>query len=425
MKAKVLTVFWLLASLTAWGQNLEQCRELARNHYPEMKQYDLIAQTEAYSVSNAKRAWIPQLVLSAQATYQSATVTYPEALSKMLTAYGMENVGIQKDQYKIALDLYQNIWDGGAAKAGEKIAKAEAEVQRNSVDVNLYDLYQRVDNLYFGILLLNEKKEITSLRMDLLRSNWQKIQSYVKNGVALQADADALEAELLVATQQLEQLKSSEEAYRLMLGLFIGQPLADGPLERPAAISIESKNNNRPEWQLFEAKHQQLQAQKEAITATVMPRFNLFAQGFYGYPGLDMFKAMSSTDWHLDGIVGVKMQWNIGSLYTYKNNIDKLNTAQQTLAIQKELFAFNTSLKTTGEDKEISRLSKAIESDQAIVKLRQSIRKAAESRLENGDINTTDLLQKITDENVAIQNKAAHEIELLQAQYRLKHTLNQ
>ena len=180
MKAKVLTVVWLLTSWVATAQNLDQCRELARNNYPEIKQYDLIAQTEAYSVSNAKRAWIPQLVLSAQATYQSATVTYPDALSKLLTSYGMENVGIQKDQYKIALDLYQNIWDGGASKANEKMAKAEAEVQRNSVDVNLYDLYQRVDNLYFGILLLNEKKEITSLRMDLLRSNWQKIQSYVK-----------------------------------------------------------------------------------------------------------------------------------------------------------------------------------------------------------------------------------------------------
>lgn len=425
MKAKVLTVVWLLTSWVATAQNLDQCRELARNNYPEIKQYDLIAQTEAYSVSNAKRAWIPQLVLSAQATYQSATVTYPDALSKLLTSYGMENVGIQKDQYKIALDLYQNIWDGGAAKAGEEMAKAEANVQRSSVDVNLYDLYQRVDNLYFGILLLAEKQTQTTLRMDLLRSNWEKLQSYVKNGVALQADADALQAELLVAEQQLEQLKSSEEAYRLMLSLFIGQPLANTPLERPVEITLADKSNNRPELQLLEAKFQQLEAQKDAITATVMPRFNLFAQGYYGYPGLDMFKAMSSTEWSLNGIVGVKMQWNIGSLYTYKNTIDKLNTAQQSLAVQKELFEFNTSLKTTGEDKEISRLKKALEADEAIIQLRQSIRKAAESKLENGDINTTDLLQKITDENVAIQNKVSHEIELLQAEYRLKHTLNQ
>ena len=425
MKWKLLTLIFSLATLSISAQTLDECRALARENYPEIKQYDLISQTEDYSVSNAKRAWIPQFVLSAQATYQSATVTYPEALSKMLTSYGMENVGIQKDQYKIALDLYQNIWDGGMAKANEDIAKAEAAAQRSTIDVNLYDLYSRIDNLYFGILLLSEKQNQTKMRIELLENNLNKIKSFVRNGVAMQADADALEAELMVARQQLDQIITSEDAYRQMLSIFIGKELTAGPLTRPEEASPLSYENNRPELQLFEAKLGQLEAQKKAITATIMPRFNLFAQGFYGYPGLDMFKAMSSTDWHLDGIVGIKMQWNLGSFYTYKNNLDKLETAVQTLAVQKEVFEFNTSLKTTQEDKEITRLKKAIATDQQIVKLRESVRKAAESKLRNGEINTTDLLQKITDENVAIQNKTSHEIELLQAEYRLKHTLNQ
>ncbi len=425
MKLRLFTFILLLCTINLSAQTLEECRELARENYPEIKQYDLISQTEDYSVSNAKRAWIPQIILSAQATYQSATVTYPEALSNLLIAHGMENVEIQKDQYKIALDIYQNIWDGGVAKANEEIAKAEAEAQRRNVDVNLYELYSRIDNLYFGILLLEEKQKQTNMRIELLESNLKKIKSYVQNGVAMQSDADALEAEILVANQQLDQIKNTEEAYRQMLSIFIGKELTNNPLTRPEEASPMSYINNRPELQIFEAKTNQIQAQKRALTATVMPRFNLFAQGFYGYPGLDMFKAMSSTEWSLNGIVGIKMQWNIGSFYTYKNNLNKLETAQQTLEVQKELFEFNTTLKTTQEDREIERLKKAIESDEQIVKLRESVRKAAESKLENGDINTTDLLQKITDENIAIQNKTCHEIELLQAKYRLKHTLNQ
>ncbi len=425
MKQFFLTLFAVVCTAASSGQSLEECRHLAREHYPEIRQYDLIAQTEQYNLSNAARAWIPQVTLSGQATYQSATPTYPEAFKTILQANGIEMAGISRDQYKIAVDVSQHIWDGGKSKADKAIAEAEAEEQRSRVDVSLYDLQSRIDNLYFGILLLDERKAQTEVLIEVLASNLARLQTYYKNGVAMQADVDAVEAELLTARQTLVQVESSRASYRRMLEIFIGQPLAAENLERPAMQQLQSRTSARPELALFEAQEGKLEAQCKAINASLMPRFSAFAQGYYGYPGLDMFKSMVSSAWTPNAIIGVRMSWNIGAFYTKKNNLEKLNAAEKQIAVQRDVFLFNTQMQITQDDGEIARLRQAIADDSRIVELRRRVRMAAESQLENGVIDATDLLRKITDETSASLARSTHEIELLQATYRLKTTLNQ
>ena len=425
MKQFFLTLFAVVCTAASSGQSLEECRHLAREHYPEIRQYDLIAQTEQYNLSNAARAWIPQVTLSGQATYQSATPTYPEAFNTILQANGIEMAGISRDQYKIAVDVSQHIWDGGKSKADKAIAEAEAEEQRSRVDVSLYDLQSRVDNLYFGILLLDERKAQTEALIEVLASNLARLQTYYKNGVAMQADVDAVEAELLTARQTLVQVESSRASYRRMLEIFIGQPLANNNLERHAMPQLQSRTSARPELALFEAQESKLEAQRKAINASLMPRFSAFAQGYYGYPGLDMFKSMVSDKWTPNAIVGVRMSWNIGAFYTKRNNLEKLNAAEKQIAVQRDVFLFNTQMQTTQDDGEIARLRQAITDDSRIVELRRRVRMAAESQLKNGVIDATDLLRKISDETAAALARSTHEIELLQATYRLKTTLNQ
>ena len=425
MKRTFLLLFMVLTALVARAQTLEECYSLAQEHYPEIRQYDLIAETEQYNISNAARAWIPQVVLSGQATYQSATPTYPEAFNAMIAANGLDMSGIRKDQYKVAIDVSQNIWDGGQSKANREIAEAEAAVERSRVDVSLYDLQSRIQNLYFGILLLDERVAQTETLIEVLDANLNRIRTYYKNGVAMQSDVDAVEAELLTARQTLSQVEASRASYRRMLEVFIGQPLTDKTLTRPAMVEVASRTSARPELTMFEAQSNILSAQRNAITASVMPRFSAFAQGYYGYPGLDMFKSMVSSEWTLNGIVGVRMSWNIGAFYTKKNNLSKLDAAERQIAVQRDVFLFNTGMQTTQDDGEIARLRSAIEDDNRIVELRRSVRMAAESRLENGVIDATDLLRKIADETTATLNRSTHEIELLQAIYRLKTTLNQ
>ena len=425
MKRFFLTLFAVVCAAASRGQSLDECRRLAREHYPEIRQYDLIAQTEQYNLSNAARAWIPQVALSGQATYQSATPTYPEAFKTILQANGIEMAGIRRDQYKVSIDVSQHIWDGGKSRADKAIAKAEAEEQRSRVDVSLYDLQSRVDNLYFGILLLDERKAQTEVLIELLASNLARLQTYYKNGVAMQADVDAVEAELLAARQTLGQVESSRMSYRRMLEIFIGQPLTADNLERPAMQQLQSRTLARPELALFEAQESILTAQRKAINVSLMPRFSAFAQVYYGYPGLDMFKSMVSSDLSFNAIAGVRVSWNIGAFYTKRNNLQKLNAAEKQIAVQRDVFLFNTQMQTTQDDGEIARLRQAITDDSRIVELRCRVRMAAESQLKNGVIDATDLLRKISDETAAALARSTHEIELLQSIYRLKTTLNQ
>jgi outer membrane protein TolC len=425
MKRLAFTLLSIFIVISVNAQTLEECRRLAREHYPEIKQYNLISLTEQYNLSNAARGWIPQILIAGQATYQNATTAYPDAFKALLQANGIDAEGLQKEQYRVAVDISQNIWDGGESKVKRAIASAEAAEQRSQVDVNLNQLQSRVDALYFSILLLDERIAQTEAQIGILDSNLSRMIAYYNNGVAMQSDVDAVEAELLTARQMLAQIESSRASYRKILEIFIGQEISSDTLTRPEMTLIADRTIIRPELKLFDALENKIEAQRAAINSSIMPRLSLFAQAYYGYPGLDLFESMSSTKWTPNAIVGVRMYWSISSFYTKKNNFNKLNTALQQVAVQRDVFLFNTQMQITREDGEIARLRKALEDDARIVELRRSVRMAAESKLRNGVINPTDLLQKITEETTAVLNKNMHEIELLQAIYRLKHTLNQ
>ena len=425
MKRIALLCGCLLAGLSAGAQvTLDECRRLAREHYPEIRQYDLVRRTEEYTLSNARRAWLPQLSFAAQATWQTEVPSFPNALAGMLAQQGIDMPGMNKDQYKAALELNQTLWDGGKSEADKRIARAEAAEQARSADVDLYALQGRVDNLFFGILLLDERIAQTQLTLDLLRSNLEKVRALQRNGVAMQSDADAVEAELLTVNQQLTQVTASRDSYRRMLEIFTGRPLGGEQLERPDASEPRSMESSRPELALFDATADKLTAQERLVKAATRPRFGLFAQGYYGYPGMDYFQSMMSPDWSWNAMAGVKMSWNFGAYYTRKNSLAKLRTAKEQVEMQREIFLFNTRLQTAEESGDIARLRKALADDDRIVALRRSVREAAESKLRNGVIDTDDLLRKITDEAAAATARSAREIELLQTIYELKHTIN-
>lgn len=425
MKRIILSILFAGFSASVFAQmTLETCQELAREHYPEVKQYDLIRLTEQYDLSNAARAWLPQLSLSAQATWQNEVPEFPEALSGMLSRAGVTIPGLKKDQYKVGLELNQTIWDGGKSNADKRLARTEAAEQRAMTDVDLYTLKKRVNELYFGILLLEEKLSQTYRTIALLESNLDKMRSLVTNGTALASDADAVEAELLTVRQQATQIEASRTSYRKMLELFIGELLQENLL-RPEFEEMATTELTRPELVLFDAKKNRLAAQEALIKSSTRPKFGFFAQGYYGYPSMDYFASMMSNEWRWNLLTGIRMSWNFGAYYTKKNSLNKLRTAQQSIDLQRDVFRFETDLQISQETGDIARLRKTIADDARIVSLRQSVREAAESKLRNGIIDTNDLLQKITDEAAARSAQSVHEIELLKALYELKHTINQ
>lgn len=419
----VIGLLGVLIGVPSWAQTLEACQQLACDHYPEIRQYDLIRQSEQYDLSNAARSWLPQVSFSAQATWQNRVPEFPSALSGMLDQAGVSLRGLDKNQYKVALEVNQTIWDGGQSQADRRVIEATADEHRQATEVDLYAVKGRVNDLYFGILLLEERLGQTDLTIALLQSNLDKVRSLVTNGVAMQTDADAVEAELLSVQQQRVQIEASRESYCRMLELFIGQRLAER-LERPELVGAVSGESARPELAWIDAQQERLAAQELSVKSATRPRFGVFAQGYYGYPGLDYFAGMVSTDWTWNALIGVKMSWNFGAYYTKKNRLSNLRVAKQQLDIQRDVFLFNTDLQVAEEQGNISRLRRALADDDRIVALRRSVREAAESKLRNGVIDTNDLLRKITDEASARSARSLREVELLKAIYELKYTIN-
>lgn len=403
---------------------LDSCRMLARARYPEIRQYELIRRTADYTLSNARREWLPQLHLSGQASWQSDVPGFPEPLTDLLVRQGLDMPGLRQDQYRVQLEASQTLWDGGKSAADRRIAETEAAEQARATDVDLYALEGRIDGLYFGILLLDERLAQTRLTIDLLKDNLEKIRALQRHGVAMQQDADAVEAEMLCAGQQLAQIGTQRASYRRMLELFIGRELGEAPLPRPEVPEPVCGESVRPEMRLFEARLDRLAAREQQVRVATRPRFGLFAQGYYGYPGLDYFGSMMTADWTWNAVVGIRMSWNIGGYYTKRNRLRMLDAAKRQVDVQRDVFLFNNRLERVENDGEIARLRRALADDDRIVQLRRSVREAAEAQLRNGVIDTNDLLRKITDESRAAVSRSAREIELLKAIYELKHTIN-
>lgn len=426
MKRFISVVAWTALGLSsAYAQpDLEQCKEMARKHYPAIRQYDLISQSQDYNMSNASKAWLPQVSLSAQATYQSDVARWPDQFESMLAAQGLDMPGLRQDQYKVQIDIQQTIWDGGKSKAEKALTESETQQSLRAADVEMYALDNRIDNLYFGILLLQEQKRQVEDMIARLQNNLDYVNALVDNGVAMQADADAVEAQMLSSGQTLHQIKSSEESFRKMLELFIGDSLGTGSLSLPQTHQLMIAESQRPELMLFESQIKALEAKNQMFNVALTPKFALFAQGYYGYPGLNMFENMMSSRWSLNGIVGIRMSWNISSFYTDKTSRKQIRNAIDRVKMQKDIFSFNNKLQAEQDDAEIRRIKAVLADDDRIVRLRQNVREAAEARLQEGAIDMNDLLTKISDESAAMIARSTHEIELVKAIYDLKYTLN-
>lgn len=413
--------------LSAGAQlTLDECQKLAQENYPLLKKYELIRQTTSYSIKNINKGYLPQLSFTGQATYQSDVATLPDALSNMLESSGYDYKGLNKDQYKISMDLNQVIWDGGNLKAQKKVTTLQGEVQIVQTDVDMYAIRDRVNNLFFGILLIEDKIRLNEDLQRLLSSNCQKLESMLANGTAMQADVDVVRAELLNTQQQMTELLSTKESYQKMLSIFIGKDeTAVSTLQKPSSIMPATLDNFRPELKLFNTQLQQANAQKKLLNAGLRPKISLFAQGGYGYPGYDMFNDMFDHDWTLNGMIGIRLTWNISNLYTHKNEKRKIDLSRRQIETNRDIFLFNNSLLSTQEEASIWKYRKMITEDKEIIGLRTSVRQAAEAKLEHGIIDVNNLLQEITRENHARIEQSSHEIEMLKNIYELKNTINQ
>ncbi len=394
---------------SAWAQTLtlEQCYTLARNNYPVGKQLALIEKTRDYTVNNAAKGTLPQLSVSAQATYQSAVTGLPIEIPNMKIPT------VSKDQYKVFGEVSQSLTDGPIVSQQKELARTNAAAQTQQVEVELYKLRERVNQLFFGRLLLDAQIRQTDLLKNDIRVGLKKNQAAITNGTALKSNADILNAELLKADQRSIELQASRQGFGDMLGLLIGQPVDEATVLETPSVPDLSPEIGRPELGLFEVQQRSFDVQNRLLSTRINPRLSVFAQGGYGRPALNMLS--NTFDFYALG--GIRLNWNLGAFYTLKNDRELLTINRNVVDIQRETFLLNTQISLKQQSRELGKYQALIDTDAQIIALREQIKATANTQLEFGTLTVNDYLTYLNAEDQARQNLLLHQIQLLMAQY--------
>ena len=393
---------------------LEQCYQWSRENYPLIKKQELIKKAEQYTTKNALKGWLPQVNITAQATYQNDVTQFPVKLP---------NVNVEplsKDQYKVFADVSQTIYDGGNIRNQKNLAKIQSEVQTIQTEVELDKLKERINQLYFGILQTNKQwTQLQFTKLDI-KEGIKKAEAQLKNGVIFRSNLDVLKAELVKIEQKEIELQAIKQNFVQMLSYFIKKNIDENTqLETPEKILL-TKNNNRSELKLFDAQKQLLETQRKIINTKNTPKLGAFFQGGYGKPGFNMLK----NEFDIFYIGGIRLNIPISGFYTQKNDLALLENQSQEIEIQRENFLFNQNFIEIQQRNDLEKIQNLIDKDNELIELRKNIKTASLAQLENGVINTNDYLREVTAEEQAILTKITHEIQYLLTQYNLKAQLN-
>ncbi len=406
----LLTFGQQLSGQTGNSLKLDSCLEMAKRNYPFVRQYALIDKAREYSLDNARKGYLPQLTMMGQATYQSDVTQIPISLP------GLNIPTLSKDQYRLYAEVSQSITDLFTIKDQQAYINANSDIEIHKTEVELYKLRERINSLFFGILMIDAQiGQVELLKKDII-TGIEKAQVAITNGVALKSAADNLKAESLKADQRIIELKAARKGFTDMLSLFVGVPVDEHTiLEIPAEPDIRQPVN-RPELKLFDLQKNAFGAQEKLLTARNLPRVSIFLQGGIGRPGLNML------DYDLRGyyIGGLRLSWNITGLYTYMNEKKMLTNQRNLIDVQKETFSFNTNLQLKQQNAEIVKMQELIESDRAIVALRENVTSTTRNQLAFGTATTNDYLIALNAEDQARQNMLLHKIQLIMAGYNLK-----
>ena len=409
---RLLLLLLIAFSLFASAQPLQQLSlttawELAQKNYPAVKQKDLVRQTAGISVENLQKGFLPQFSISGQATYQSDVTSVPISIP------GFSIEAPNKDQYKLVADVNQLIYDGGLTREQKTLQQLNAKVEDQKVEVELYKVKDRINQLFLSILYLDEQlKQVELVKKDI-ETGIKKVEAQVQNGVAFKSNLNMLKAELLKTGQRTVEISTSRKGLVAALSLFVGQELNEQvQLEQPASFLIADHNIDRPELKLYTEQENLIGQQDKLIQAKNQPKASLFAQAGYGRPGLNMLK----NEFAFYSIGGLRFNWSLGGLYTKKKEKEQVQVNKKIVEVQKETFLLNTNAQLKQQQAEIDKLQQLISSDEEIIALRKTVTDAAKAQLENGVITANDFLKEVNAEDMARQALITHRVQLLQSQ---------
>ena len=407
----------IIPSLTVSAQlhqlNLQQAYNLARENYPLIQEKSLLDKSSFITIENIKTAYLPQVSINGQASYQSDVTSLSSVINLSTIFPGLTIPSMSKDQYKFVADVNQLIYDGGTTKAQKEIQQKNNLVNQQQIEVELYKLKDRINQLYLGILLLNEQLKQNLLARENVNIGLKTVTAQVENGTAYRSAALVLEAQLLQYDQNDIVIKANKDQLVKVMELFIHQHLSDDvQLQTPVVTETLDDEIIRPEMKLYNFQDSLLQSQQLLIKSKNIPKLSLFGEGGYGKPGLNMLQ----NSFRLYGLGGIKLSWNLSNFYTSKHDKEIINVNQKINQVQRDVFIFNTNTQLIQQQKEIERLKQLIAVDEKLIDVRKTITDASKAQLQNGVISSNDYLREVNNEDQTHQSLILHQIQLLQAQ---------
>ncbi len=408
-----------LAQAAAFAQptlTLDECYHLAETNYPLTRERDLISSTRDYNIANIAKGVYPQLIVNGTATYQSAVtnISFPP-----INGIDIRIPTVPKDQYKLYGEVSQTLTGFAINRQQREISNTDAAIKEANLNTDLYQLKDRVNQLYFGILLLDDQIAQNILAAKDIQTGIANVQARINNGSDFISSLNKLKAQLLQNSQHTIELQSSRDAYADMLGLFLNQSVdSTTRLDRPTPPAI-TNSINRPEVKAYDLQLQQYAANLRLSKLDLYPQLSVFFQGGMGQPNPMNLLSTSLSPYYFTGL---RLTWSIGGAYTYKKDrLISINN-QEVVRAQRSTFLFNTQQTLHQENADIRKYHQLIVSDDDIVNLRESVTKTSAVQLQNGVITANDYLLDVNSAAQARQDRAVHQIQLLMTQYNYRTT---
>ena len=389
---------------------LEQCQTWAWENHPVLNQSGLYQQILDLKNENNQTAWLPQVILNGQATYQSDVTKIGISIPNM-------NIPtVDKDQYKVYLDLRQTIWDGGLSKARELINESEHEGNQQQVEVELYQMKEKVNQFYFTSFLIQENLRILEQKTGTLMERRKIMESAVRNGLMLSTELDQLLAELIQTDQLLLELNNNRQTVLSALSIMTGKTVDQ--FQNLALIANPEAMDHpliRPEMNLFSRQTELLEVHSQILKKQRNPKLFGFGQAGYGKPGLNMLNNEFDTYY----LVGLGFNWNVLDWKNTSRQQQVIKLQQDIVQTKRETFVQNMNLATDQQNKQIEQLNRLLATDQELISIRERITKASASKLENGAITTADYIKDLNAETTAKLTLETHRIQLKEAHVKL------
>jgi len=416
MKKLASLLLFTFAFSQLWSQQntlvtLQECLEGAIVNYPSFKQTELNNSINELNIKNTKTNYYPTLNLNGQASYQSDVTKMPiPAMS------GFVNPVISNDWYKLNLDVQQIIYDGGATSGKKAVEFANTEISNQQVQIELYQLKERVNHLFFNVIFLKKNIEVLDVLSSSLIASIKNSEAAYNNGIILKSEVDKLKVEFIYVKQQIIEKQSDSWAIILALNELTKLNIISAEVLATPELTINNYNytNNRPEYLLLSKQQHRLDVTKTLTASKRRPVFSAFGQAGYGRPGYDMLNN-SFDDYYM---IGARLHWNIWDWNKVQHEKQILDIQNEIITSKKQSFDSNLRADLFKRIENITKFNKLLETDDEILELQSNVVKTALVQFNNGTITSTTYLIELNKLAKSKLNAEAHKLQLIFAKYQ-------